>query len=75
MKKQLFFYLLILLPLVTNANIYVSNEKDHRISILDGKNFKLLETIKVGQRPRGVILSQDQKRLLFGFVMMIRLKC
>lgn len=53
MKKQLFFCLLMLLTLVTNAKIYVSNEKDNSISILDGKNFKLLETIKVGQRAKG----------------------
>lgn len=64
MKTLLLFCLsFLVLSLQSYAKIYVSNEKDNTISILDGKSYKLLKTVKVGQRPRGVILSKDQTQL------------
>ncbi|MFK7859904.1 MAG: PQQ-dependent catabolism-associated beta-propeller protein [Granulosicoccus sp.] len=39
--------------------IYVSNEKDNTISVIDGDSLEVVETIDVGQRPRGIVLSND----------------
>ncbi|MEP6133755.1 MAG: hypothetical protein ABJ220_09085, partial [Marinobacter sp.] len=33
---------------------YVSNEKDNTLSIIDTDTHMVLETIEVGQRPRGI---------------------
>lgn len=40
-------------------SIYVSNEKDNTISVIDGESLELVDTIEVGQRPRGIVLSND----------------
>src|SRR5689334_19826343 len=44
--------------------VYVSNEKDNTVSIIDSNKLEVVKTIKVGQRPRGVTLSKDEKWLL-----------
>ena len=43
--------------------IYVSNEKGNSISVIDGETWEVTDTIAVGQRPRGIALSKDQKYL------------
>ena len=43
--------------------IYVSNEKDNTITVVDGKSLEPVKTIPVGQRPRGILLSKDAKSL------------
>ena len=43
--------------------IYVSNEKDNTITIVDGATLAPVKTIPVGQRPRGIVLSKDAKSL------------
>ena len=43
--------------------VYVSNEKDNTISVIDGDSLELVETIEVGERPRGIVLSKDGKFL------------
>jgi len=43
--------------------IFVSNEKDNTISILDGATLEVIKTVPVGQRPRGITLSLDNKHL------------
>ena len=43
---------------------YVSNEKGNTISVIDTTAWKVIETIKVGQRPRGIALTKDQKYVL-----------
>src|SRR6201998_2400953 len=43
--------------------IYISNEKDNTITVVDGKTLEPVETIPVGQRPRGIVLSKDAKAL------------
>lgn len=40
---------------------YVTNEKDNTLSIIDTDKLEVTKTIKIGQRPRGVILSKDGK--------------
>ena len=49
---------------VVAYTIYVSNEKDNTISIIDSDNLEVFETIAVGQRPRGITLTKDGKFLL-----------
>ncbi len=39
--------------------IYVSNEKDNTISVIDGESLEVTDTIEVGERPRGIVLSND----------------
>ena len=39
--------------------IFVSNEKGNSISIVDGDTLELIETVPVGNRPRGIALSSD----------------
>src|SRR4249919_1146072 len=43
--------------------IYVSNEKDNTITVIDGASLEPVKTIPVGQRPRGIVLSNDKKSL------------
>ena len=43
--------------------IYVSNEKDNTISVIDGDSLELIDTIEVGERPRGIVLGNDGKYL------------
>src|ERR1700687_3810567 len=43
---------------------YVSNEKGNTISVIDTTAWKVVDTIKVGQRPRGIALTKDQKYVL-----------
>ncbi|HSH44190.1 MAG TPA: beta-propeller fold lactonase family protein, partial [Arenicellales bacterium] len=43
--------------------VYVSSEKDNTITVLDGESLEVLDTVDVGQRPRGIVLSKDGKYL------------
>ena len=43
--------------------VYVSNGRAGTVSVLDGRTFELLNTIKVGVRPWGIALSPDGKLL------------
>ena len=44
--------------------VYVSNEKGNSITVLDSATLEVKETIPVGNRPRGIILTNDDKYLL-----------
>src|SRR5262245_63605001 len=44
--------------------VYITNEKDNTVTVLDSEKLEVVKTVKVGQRPRGVILSKDGKWLL-----------
>jgi PQQ-dependent catabolism-associated beta-propeller protein len=43
---------------------FVTNEKDNSVSVIDTEKLEVTKTFKVGQRPRGVILSKDAKWLI-----------
>ena len=43
--------------------IFVSNEKDNTITVLDSDTLEIKKTIKVARRPRGIVLSPDFKEL------------
>ncbi|MGA9549847.1 MAG: beta-propeller fold lactonase family protein, partial [Rhodomicrobium sp.] len=43
------------------AEAYISNEKSNTVSVLDTDKMEVTKTIKVGQRPRGIVMSKDGK--------------
>src|SRR5581483_10866290 len=43
--------------------IFVSNERAGTVTIIDGGNFKVIDTIPVGKRPRGIHTSPDGKKV------------
>jgi len=43
--------------------LYISNEKDNTISVIDTVTDEVIKSIPVGQRPRGITLSKDHKKL------------
>ncbi|MFZ3204408.1 MAG: beta-propeller fold lactonase family protein, partial [Pseudomonas sp.] len=45
------------------ATAYVSNEKDDSVSVIDLTTMEVTATLDVGQRPRGLLLSSDNKLL------------
>ena len=44
--------------------VYVSNEKGNSLTVIDSETLQVLTTIPVGQRPRGIMLTKDGKRVL-----------
>ena len=45
---------------VANADeIYVTNEKDNSVSVIDGRTLSVVRTLAVGKRPRGKTFSHD----------------
>src|SRR5262245_34785837 len=47
----------------TGPTAWVSNERDNTISVLDVGTMELVDTIRVGARPRGIVFSPDYKTL------------
>ena len=43
---------------------YVSNERGNTVSVIDTNKWQVVKTIKVGQRPRGIAFTKDQKYVL-----------
>ena len=43
--------------------IYVSNEKDNTVTVIDGNTLEVLKTIPTARRPRGIIASPDGKEV------------
>lgn len=44
--------------------IFVSNEMDNTVSVIDGTSFEVVKTIATGQRPRDMRWSSDNSQLL-----------
>lgn len=42
-------------------NVFISNEKENTITVIDSEKLEVVHTIKTGNRPRGIILSKDGK--------------
>ncbi|PMR67394.1 PQQ-dependent catabolism-associated beta-propeller protein [Halomonas heilongjiangensis] len=56
--------ILLIWPLVAQAErIFVSNEKDNTVSVIDGETLEVVETISVGRRPRAMAFSSDGSEL------------
>ena len=45
------------------ATIFVANEKDNTITVLNADTLETIKTIKVSRRPRGIVVSPDGKEL------------
>ncbi|MES1179899.1 MAG: YVTN family beta-propeller repeat protein [Hyphomicrobium sp.] len=43
---------------------YVTNEKDNSLSVIDTDKLEVVKTVKIGQRPRGIVMSKDGKWLI-----------
>jgi PQQ-dependent catabolism-associated beta-propeller protein len=41
--------------------VFVSNEKENTITVIDSEKLEVVHTIKTGNRPRGIIISKDGK--------------
>jgi YVTN family beta-propeller protein len=46
-----------------DGKIYVSNGRGGTLSVFDGHSYEPLDTINVGTRPWGIVISPDGKRL------------
>jgi YVTN family beta-propeller protein len=56
--------LLSLAPVPASAlQIYVSNEKDNTVTVIDGNTLKVIKTIPTARRLRGIIASPDGKEV------------
>ncbi len=56
--------LLVSLPSLASAagfEVYVTNERSGDVTVIDGATFKVVQTIPVGKRPRGIHASPDGK--------------
>ncbi len=42
---------------------WVSNEKDNTLTVIDVASLTVIDTVKVGQRPRGLVFSRDYTKL------------
>ena len=51
-------------PAALAYTAFVSNEKDNTVSVIDTEKLEVIKTLKVGHRPRGIILSKDAKWLI-----------
>ena len=63
-KILLIIFFILIQKSIIAETIYVSNEKDHNISVIDGSSLEVIKTVKVGHRPRGIILSKDKKEII-----------
>ncbi|MEE9328478.1 MAG: hypothetical protein V3U71_14430, partial [Cocleimonas sp.] len=63
MKKILAAGLLLASTQIFAETIFVTLEKDNALAIVDATSNKLIKTIPLGQRPRGIVLSKDQQQL------------
>ncbi|OPG78717.1 hypothetical protein B1218_14220, partial [Pseudomonas ogarae] len=50
-------------PCAAASIAWVSNEKDNSLSLIDMQSLEVIETLPVGQRPRGLLLSHDNRLL------------
>ena len=63
MRKSL-ISLAVLAPFAAQAGeIWVSNEKDDTLSVIDIDTLEVVRTIPTGERPRGITFSKDFSRL------------
>ncbi len=46
------------------GNIFVSNEADNTVSVIDGKTFEIIKTIPTGERPRDMRWHNNKNQLL-----------
>ena len=62
-NKLLALALLSISATIQAETVFVSLEKDNALALVDPVEGKLLKTVPIGQRPRGLALSTDNKFL------------
>ena len=45
------------------ATIFISNERDNTVTVVDSNSLEIVKTIKIGRRPRGIIMAPDYKEV------------
>src|SRR5690625_4763780 len=50
-------------PPAQAEKIFVSNEQDNTVSVIDGDSLEVIDTISVGRRPRAMAISNDGTQL------------
>ena len=66
MIKKILAVLTCQVVLLGNSNagmIFVSNERDNTVTVVDSNSFDIIKTVKTGRRPRGIIPSIDGKEV------------
>jgi PQQ-dependent catabolism-associated beta-propeller protein len=51
-------------PAAQAYTAFVTNEKDNTVSVINTDKMEVIKTFKVGQRPRGIILANDNKWII-----------
>ena len=46
------------------SRAYITNEKDNTLSVIDIDKRKVIKTVNIGQRPRGITMTKDGKLVL-----------
>jgi PQQ-dependent catabolism-associated beta-propeller protein len=49
---------------VEAGTLFVSNERDNTVTVLDAATLKIVKTIPVGRRPRGLVITPDFREVL-----------
>ncbi|PCI18566.1 MAG: hypothetical protein COB62_06695, partial [Piscirickettsiaceae bacterium] len=62
-KLYLALFLIVCSPLIVADTLFITLEKDNALAVVDGVTGKLLKTVPLGQRPRGIAFSKDQSLL------------
>jgi len=63
-KNVLGLFLTVALTGVAQAEtVFVTLEKDNALAVVDPISGKLIKTVDIGQRPRGITISPDNKFL------------
>ena len=60
----LLFAAIIYSSVVDASKAYITNEKDNTLSVIDINKRKVLKTVDIGQRPRGITMTKDGKLVL-----------
>jgi len=63
MKSMVYAACLLFCQSSLAETVFITLEKDNALAVVDPIEGKLLKTIEIGQRPRGIVLSKDQQQL------------
>ena len=51
------------LPALAAGEIWVTNDKDDTVSVIDDETLEVVRTLPTGERPRGITFSKDFSKL------------
>ena len=65
MIKIILLFVSVLFSSTADASkAYITNEKDNTLSVIDINKRKVVKTVEIGQRPRGITMTKDGKLVL-----------